>query len=192
MLSQSHFSESSSDKFFSNLHPKHDVFVQSQSHCNKKFGRQNYILTNLHPKHVIVLLCRVIFIQNMMWQICTDLHPKHHVSCRAIFIQNMLFCCAEWSSSKTYMFCAERFSSKTCCFVPSWFSSKTWCAVFQSRRWCSYTAIPFDISRNFLFVFWLCDWCMIDLVPLILAMHYLLHTFPLSVSLSLWFFWVSF
>ncbi len=135
----------------------------------------------------------LIFIQNMIYFVqsqshcknkpgSTDLHPKHVVLCRVIFIQNMLFC-------------AELCSSKTCCFVQSdlhpkrvlcseWSSSKTWfVVVFQSRRWCSYTAIPLTFEEFFCFVFWLCDWCndwfgSCDSGDALLVAH-----FPLCLSL---------
>ncbi len=107
-------------------------FVQSQSHCTNKLGIQINFFTNLHPKHVVVL-CRVLFIQNVFQQSFTDLHPEMMFCAKAkpivirsladelhfyqIFIQNMLFC-VEWSSSKTW---CDKFvlwsSSKTSCFV---------------------------------------------------------------------------
>ncbi len=51
----------------------------------------------------------------------------------------------------------------------------------------SYTAIPLTFEEFFVCFSVVCDWCMIDLVPVILAMHYLLHTFLcvcVCVSLS--------
>jgi hypothetical protein len=182
-------------------------------------------------QNMLLFLCRVIFIQNMMWQICTDLHPKHHVSCRVMVIQNMLFC-AECSSSKhvvlcrvifiqniqNMLFCAECSSSKTCCFVQCdlhprhvdlcrvifiqnmlfcavWSSSKTWCAVFQSRAWCSYTAIPLTFEEFIVCVLvaWLVyDWFGVcDSGDALLVAHFFL-SLSLSRCVSLWFFWVFF